>query len=95
MSRGANATVGNLYGVPDKGKAEIFNGELIPMAPTGGVPARAGGEIYVSLYGKADAERRENEVYVHPAEVGWVARLADWAEIDCAANTARLSDDED
>ncbi|MGH8590866.1 MAG: hypothetical protein ACREXX_16525 [Gammaproteobacteria bacterium] len=35
MSRRANATVEDLYGAPDKGKAEIVNGELILMAPHG------------------------------------------------------------
>ena len=33
MSRRANATVEDLYGAPDKGKAEIVNGELILMGP--------------------------------------------------------------
>ena len=73
MSRRANATVEDLYGAPDKGKAEIVNGELILMAPTGGVPARAGGEIYVSL---REHERRKTGCgYAFPDNVGFLVDL--------------------
>jgi hypothetical protein len=34
MTRKAKATIGDRYGVPDKGKTEIVHGELIRMAPT-------------------------------------------------------------
>jgi len=74
MSRRANATVEDLYGAPDKGKAEIVNGELILMAPTGGVPARAGGEIYVSL---REYERRKTGCgYAFPDNVGFLVDLS-------------------
>jgi Uma2 family endonuclease len=43
------ATVEDLYRVPDGGKAEIVNGELVLMSPTGIKPGRAGGKIYASL----------------------------------------------
>ena len=43
------ATIEDLYNVPEDGKAEIVNGELVLMSPTGGVPGRASGEIFVSL----------------------------------------------
>jgi Uma2 family endonuclease len=49
MSRKAKATIEDLYRIPDNGKVEIVNGELVLMAPTGGIPGRAGGEIYGSL----------------------------------------------
>src|SRR5918994_4386601 len=49
MSTKTEATVEDLYRVPENGKAEIVNGELVLMSPTGGVPGRASGEIYVSL----------------------------------------------
>ncbi len=39
----------DLYQAPDNGKAEIINGEIVPMPPTGDMPARAGGSVYVSL----------------------------------------------
>ncbi len=47
MSTKARATIEDLYNVP--GKAEIVNGELILMSPTGGEPGYAGDEIFVSL----------------------------------------------
>src|SRR5215213_7417015 len=51
MSTKTQATIEDLYRVPDRGKAEILNGEVIRMSPTGDMPARAGGSIYVSLRG--------------------------------------------
>ncbi|MGH8605165.1 MAG: hypothetical protein ACREXR_20970 [Gammaproteobacteria bacterium] len=45
MSTKTEATVEDLYRVPENGKAEIVNGELVLMSPTGGVPGRASGEI--------------------------------------------------
>jgi Uma2 family endonuclease len=49
------ATIEDLYRVPENGKAEIVNGELRLMSPTGALPNRAGGEIFVSL--RAHARR--------------------------------------
>ena len=39
------ATIEELYRVPDGGKAEIVDGEIVLMAPTGFTPGRAGDEI--------------------------------------------------
>lgn len=39
----------DLYHVPENGKAEIVHGELVQMAPTGDLPNRAAGAIYLSL----------------------------------------------
>jgi Uma2 family endonuclease len=47
------ATIEDLYHVPDNGKAEIVNGELILMPPTGVEPGYAGDEIFVSLHAYA------------------------------------------
>ncbi len=47
MSTKVNATIEDLYQV--HGKAELVNGELILMSPTGDLPNRAGGSIYISL----------------------------------------------
>ncbi len=47
MSSQTQATVADLYRVADK--AELVEGALIPMAPTGGAAAYAGGRIYRSL----------------------------------------------
>ena len=72
MSTKAEATVDDLYRVPENGKAEIVNGELVLMSPTGGVPGRAAGEIYVSL---RDYERRVGGGYAFPDNVGFIVNL--------------------
>ena len=43
------ATVEDLYRVPEDAKAEIVNGELVLMSPTGALPSLASGAIYASL----------------------------------------------
>ncbi len=50
----AEATVEDLYHVPGDGKAEIVDGELVLMNPTGDLPSTVAGEIFVSLreYGR-------------------------------------------
>ena len=45
------ATVQDLYGVAEGGKAELVEGELRLMAPTGFRPGFAGSKIWLSLYG--------------------------------------------
>lgn len=49
MSTKVRATIEDLYGLPDNGKAEIVDGEIVLMSPTGDMAGRAGGSIYVSL----------------------------------------------
>jgi Uma2 family endonuclease len=49
MTTRTQATIEDLYHVPENGKAEIVNGELVQMAPTGYLPNYAAGEIFVSL----------------------------------------------
>lgn len=49
------ATIEDLYRVP--GKAEIVNGELLLMPPTGAAPSYAAGEIFASL---REYSRRNN-----------------------------------
>ena len=49
MATHANATIEDLYHIPEDGKAELVNGELILMSPTGDLPISAAGEIYTSL----------------------------------------------
>jgi Uma2 family endonuclease len=68
----AKATIDDLYRVPENGKAELVDGEKVLMAPTGGVPGRAGGEIYVSL---REYERRTGRGYAFPDNVGFVVDL--------------------
>ena len=47
MSTKAEATIEDLYAV--RGKAEIVDGEIVHMSPTGGMPGYAGDEIFSSL----------------------------------------------
>lgn len=49
MTTKAGATIEDLYSVPDNAKAEIVNGEIILMSPTGDMLNRVGGSIYISL----------------------------------------------
>jgi len=72
MSTKTEAIIEDLYRVPDNGKAEIVNGELVLMSPTGGVPGRASGEIYVSL---REYERLTKEGYAFPDNVGFIVNL--------------------
>lgn len=47
MSTKVEATIEDLYKV--KGKAELVNGEIVLMSPTGGFSNYAAGEIFISL----------------------------------------------
>ncbi|MCA1616345.1 MAG: Uma2 family endonuclease [Acidobacteria bacterium] len=47
MSTKTEATIDGLYKV--KTKAEIVNGEIVHMSPTGNLPNYAAGEVFVSL----------------------------------------------
>jgi Uma2 family endonuclease len=49
MSAKVEATIEDLYRVPENGKAEIVNGEIVLMPPNGNRPARAGFRIATSL----------------------------------------------
>jgi Uma2 family endonuclease len=53
-------------------KAEIVNGELVLMPPTGGGPGRVGGEIFVSL---RLYERETRPDYAYPDNVGFLVDL--------------------
>lgn len=68
----ARATLDDLYRVPENGKAELVNGEIVTMSPTGGVPGRASGEIYVAL---REYERRTKSGYAFPDNVGFTVDL--------------------
>lgn len=48
MSTKTEATIEDLYKV--EGKAELVNGEIVHMSPTGFEPGYAGDEIFVSLH---------------------------------------------
>src|SRR5215217_1945309 len=54
VKTGAGATIEDLYRLPGNQKAELVNGEIVLMRPTGDFPSIAGGRIYASLdqYGR-------------------------------------------
>jgi len=64
------ATIDDLYRTD--GKAEIVNGEIVVMSPTGGLPGLAGGGIYASLL---EYQRRVGGGYAYPDGVGFVVNL--------------------
>ena len=49
MTTKSKATIEDLYHLSENGKAEIVNGELVIMSPTGDLPSSAAGEIFASL----------------------------------------------
>jgi Uma2 family endonuclease len=68
----ARATIDDLYNVPEHGKAELVNGELVAMSPAGGWHGRAGGAISVSL---RQYERSQGGGYAYPDNVGFIVSL--------------------
>lgn len=64
------ATIEDLYRVPDK--AEIVNGELVIMTPTGGLHGYAVGAIHASLF---DYAHRTKRGYALPDNVGFIVNL--------------------
>jgi len=66
------ATIEDLYHVPENGKAEIVNGELRLMSPTVDLPSSAAGEIFVSLRAHA---RRTGVGRAYTDNVGFVVNL--------------------
>ena len=65
-------TIEDLYHVPEHGKAELVRGELVHMAPTGFLPSRAAGAIYVSL---REYERRSRAGFAFPDNTGFKVAL--------------------
>src|SRR5271169_4056636 len=72
MSTKTQATIEDLYHVPENGKAEIVDGELKLMSPTGDLPASSAAEIFVSLR----AHARETGVgRAYADNVGFIVNL--------------------
>lgn len=72
MATRAEATVNDLQRVPENGKAELVQGELVLMSPTGALPGRAAGRIYRRL---DDYEREMGGGYAFPDNVGFLVDL--------------------
>ena len=70
MSTKVEATIEDLYKV--KGKAELVNGEIVEMSPTGGLPHYAAMEIMISLRSYAKTTRTG---YAIGDNVGFVVNL--------------------
>jgi Uma2 family endonuclease len=69
----AEATIEDLYTVPENGKAEIVDGELKLMSPTGDAPNTAATEILVSLH---DYVRRTKRGRAYSDNAGFKVDLA-------------------
>jgi Uma2 family endonuclease len=72
MSTKTEATIEDLYNVYEDGKAEIVNGELVLMSPTGDLPGSAALEIVVSLH---DYARRTKRGRAYGDNVGFIVNL--------------------
>ena len=72
MPRKGGVTVEDLYHVPEDGKAEIVNGELVLMTPAAGLHGYAVGLIYASLLEHA---RRTKRGIPLPDNVGFIVNL--------------------
>ena len=71
MSTNIEATVEDLYHLPENGKAEIVNGEIVTMPPTGDQPSRAGGSVYAGL--RAHEGKTPGRAY--PDNAGFLVHL--------------------
>jgi Uma2 family endonuclease len=87
------ATIEDLYNVPENGKAEIVNGELVLMSPTGARPGRAASKIAASL---DDHEEKHGGGYAFGDNVGFVVDLPNRLSFspDAAWHTGGLGDNE-
>lgn len=74
MTTKARATVQDLYQVPDNRKAEIVDGEIILMSPTGSRPGRAAMKILTSL---SRHEEQHGGGYAFGDNVGFTVDLPD------------------
>jgi Uma2 family endonuclease len=70
MATRAPATIDDLYLV--KSKAELVDGEIVHMSPTGALPGRAAGAIYASL---REYERRTKSGYAFGDNIGFLVNL--------------------
>jgi Uma2 family endonuclease len=72
MATRTEATIEDLYRVPEDGKAEIVYGEVVLMPPTGDLPASAGGEVFASL---REFGRRTGLGRAYTDNVGFIVNL--------------------
>ncbi len=72
MKTSARATVDDLYRVPEGAKAELVDGGLKLMSPTGGFPSSASGAIYASL---RQHQRTTGGGRAYPDNAGFIVDL--------------------
>lgn len=72
MSTKTKATIEDLYNIPGNGKAEIINGEVVLIIPTGGAPGRASGNVFFSLRSR---EKMIGGGYAFADNVGFIVDL--------------------
>src|SRR6266496_6847047 len=72
MTARTEATVEDLYRVPEHRKAELVDGELVFISPTGGIPGYVAGEIFASLRAYA---RRTKQGFAVADNVGFLVNL--------------------
>src|ERR687885_439176 len=66
------ATIEDLYRLPEDGKAEIVNGEIVLVSPTGDLPSSDGGEVSASL---REYARRKKTGRAYPDNAGFIVDL--------------------
>lgn len=72
MVANLEATVEDLYALPGNRKAEIVNGEILIMSPTGAAPSYAASEIFASL---REYSRRTKKGYAITDNAAFVVDL--------------------
>ena len=72
MGTKIEATLEDLYRVPEHGKAELINGKIVMMSPTGGLPGYAGGKVFASLLEYSQRTKRGHAI---PDNVGFIVDL--------------------
>lgn len=90
MTTHVQATIEDLYRLPEHGKAEIVDGVIVFMSPTGFWPSRASGEIFASL---RNYERQTRAGYAIPDNAGFVVNIPHRTSFspDAAFYTGRLT----
>ena len=72
MRTRSEPAIEDLYDVPENQKAEIVDGELVLMSPTGGQPSRASSKIWLRLY---EYEQRTGSGVAVGDNTGFVVNL--------------------
>ena len=72
MTTKVQATIEDLYHIPEHGKAELVNGEIVRMSPTGFWPSRAGSLIFMGLY---EYERKMKSGHAIADNAGFIVDL--------------------